>query len=53
MALELASKIDKRKKTYVMASNDDVMLKNCDIRVILPIYGPFGAIPKPGFGCTV
>ena len=25
---------------------DDVMLENCDVNVIFPIYGQFGAIQK-------
>ena len=29
------------------------MSVNCDITVIVPIYGQFGAIRKPGFGRMV
>ena len=29
------------------------MLVNCDVSVIFPIYGQYGAIPKPDSGCIV
>ena len=33
--------------------DDDVMLANCDVIVIFPIYGQFGAIRNPDFGRIV
>ena len=41
------TKLDKR-NTATSAKNDDyVMSANCDVIVIFPIYGQFGAIRKP------
>ena len=48
MKLGLVTKLDERKK-----SNVNVMSANCDIIVIFPIYGQFGAIRKPDFGRMV
>ena len=33
--------------------DDDVILENCDVIVIFPIYGQFAAIRKPDSGPTV
>ena len=44
MKLEPVTKLDKRNKVML---NDDVMSENCDVIVIFPIYGQFGAIHKP------
>ena len=33
--------------------DDDVILANCDVIVIFPIYGQIGAIRKLDFGCIV
>ena len=44
MKLGPVTKLDKRKKTTSKKFDDDVMLENCDVIVIFPIYGQFGAI---------
>ena len=46
------TKLDKRNKTILKKSDDDVMLGNCDI-LIFPIYSQFRAIWKPDFGRIV
>ena len=33
--------------------DDDVMWENCDVTVIFPIYGQFGAIREPDSGHIV
>ena len=40
-------KIDKRNKTRSKKIDNDAMSANCDVIVIFPIYGQFGAIRKP------
>ena len=37
---------DKKKKKTSEKFNDDVMSESCDLIVIFPIYGQFGAIWK-------
>ena len=34
-------------------TDDDVISENCDVTVIFPIYGQFGAIRKPYSGRMV
>ena len=52
MKLGPVTKLDKGNKTT--SKNDyDVMLENCDVIVIFPIYGQFGAIWKSDSGCIV
>ena len=51
MKLGVVTKLDKRNKTTSKKFDDDVMLANCDIIVIFPIYDQFGAMRKPDFGC--
>ena len=46
MKLALVTKLDKRNKTTLKKFDEDVMSENCDIIVIFPIYGQFGAIWK-------
>ena len=46
MTLGPVTKLDKRNKTS-KKFDDDLMLENCDVIVIFPIYGQFGAIWKP------
>ena len=41
------TKLDKRNKTTLKNFGDNVKSANCDIIVIFPIYGRFGAIRKP------
>ena len=47
------TKTDKRNKTAPKQFDDDVMSENCDVTVLFPIYGQFGAIRKPDFKLTV
>ena len=53
MKLGPVTKHDKRNKTTSKKFDDDVMLANCDVIVIFPIYGQFGDIWKPDSGCIV
>ena len=53
MKLGSVIKLDKRSKTTPKKIHNDVMSKNCDIIVIFPIYGQFGAIWKPDSGRIV
>ena len=53
MKLGLVTKLDERKKATSKTYDDDVMSANCDIIVIFPIYGQFGAIRKPDLGRMV
>ena len=46
-------KLDKRNKSNVKKIDDDVMSANCDVIVVFPIYGQFGAIWKTDSGCMV
>ena len=41
------------KQKNVKKFDDDVMSANCDIIVIIPIYGQFGVIRKPDSGSIV
>ena len=47
------TKLDKKNKTTSKKFNDDVMLKDCDVIAIFPIYGQFGVIWKPDSGHVV
>ena len=51
MTLGPVTKLDKKKKTTPKKLDNDVMPLNCDVIVIFPIYGQFGAIRKPDSGC--
>ena len=53
MKLGPVTKLDKGNKTTSKKFDDDVMLENCDVIAIFPIYGQFGAIWKPDSGCIV
>ena len=46
MKLGPVTKLDKRNKMS-KKFDDDLMLENCDVIVVFPIYGQFGAIWKP------
>ena len=48
MKLGPVTKLDKRNKTTSKRFYDDVMSTNCEVIVIFPIYGQFGAIQNPG-----
>ena len=52
MKLELVTKLNKRNKTHKKIDYG-VMPANCDVFVIFPIYGQFGAIRKPDSGRIV
>ena len=53
MKLGPITKPDKRNKITSKKNFDDVMSENCDVIVIFPIYGQFGAIRKPDSGGIV
>ena len=53
MKLGPVTKLDKSNKTTSKKFDDDIMSRNCDAIVILPIYSQFGAIRKADFGCIV
>ena len=44
MKLGLVIKLDNRNKTASKKFDDEVMSANCEVIVIFPIYGKFGAI---------
>ena len=49
MKLVSVTKLDKRNEATSKIVDDDFMLENCDVIVIFPIHGRFGAITKPDF----
>ena len=51
MKLGPLTKLDKRNKRMSKKIDDDVMSANCDVIIVFPIYGQFGAIRKPDSGC--
>ena len=53
MKLGRVTKLDKRNKKTPKKFDDYVLSQNCDIIVIFPIYGQFGAIRKPDSGNIV
>ena len=53
MKLGPVTKLDKKNKTTSKKFDYDVMSENCDVIVIFPIYGQFGAIWKPDSGRIV
>ena len=53
MKLEPETKLDTRNKTTPKNLDDDVISENCDVTVIFPICGQFGAIWKPDSGRIV
>ena len=53
MKLGPVTKLNKKNKTMSKKFDDDVMSENCDVIVIFPIYGQFGAIRKPDSGRIV
>ena len=53
MKLGPVTKLDKRNKITLRKYDDDVVLINCGVIVILPIYGQFDSIRKSDSGCTV
>ena len=53
MKLGQVTKLDKRNKATSNKFDNSVRSANCDVIVILSIYGQFGAIQKPDSGRTV
>ena len=53
MKLEPVTKDDKKNTVISKSFDDDIISANCDIIVIFPIYGQFGAIRKLDFGRTI
>ena len=50
MKLGPVTKLAKRNTATPEKFNNKIMSANCDVIVIFPIYGQFGAIPKPDSG---
>ena len=50
MKFRSVTKLDKRHKT-TKNYDDDVLSVNCNVTVIFPVYGLFGAIWKPDSRC--
>ena len=50
MKLGPVPKLDKRNTAMSKKAEDDVISANCDVIVIFPIYGQFGAIRKSDSG---
>ena len=53
MKVTPVTKLDKRNKTTLKSFDDRVILENCNVIVIFPIYGLFGAIRRPDSGRIV
>ena len=53
MKLEPVTKVDKRNKTTSKKFDADVMSIKFYFIVVFSVYGQFGAIRKPDFGCMV
>ena len=47
MNLGPVTKLDRRNKITTKRFDDDAMSVNCDVIVVFPIYGQFGAIRMP------
>ena len=47
MKLGPVIKLDKKSRTTSKKFDVDVMLENCDVIVILQIFGQFGAVRRP------
>ena len=53
MELGPVTTLDKKKKTILKNIDGNAMLTNCDVNLIFPIYGQFGATQTPYFPCIV
>ena len=53
MKLRAVTKLDKRNMATSKKFDVDTMSAHCDVMVIFPIYGQFGAIWKLDSGCIV
>ena len=53
MKLGTVTKLHKKNKETSKKIDYDVMLENCDVIVIFPIFGQFRAIRKPDSGRIV
>ena len=53
MKLKPVTKLDKKNKTTSTNFKNDIMSASCDVIVIFPIYGQFGATRKPDSGRIV
>ena len=47
------TKFDTKNKAASKKIDDDVMTETCDVIIMFPIYGQFGAIRKPDSRCIV
>ena len=53
MKLGPVTKLDTKNKMTPKKFGDDVISTNCEVIVIFPIFGQFGAIRKSGSQCIV
>ena len=53
MKLGPVTKLDALNKICLKNFDDEIMLGNCDVTIVFPIHGLFGAIQKPDSGDTV
>ena len=53
MKLGPVTKLDKSNKTASQKFDVNVMSENCDVIVIFPIFGQFGAVQRPDSGHRV
>ena len=53
MKLGPVAKLDKRNTTTLKKFDDVIVLEKCDVIVIFPIYGHFGAIQKLDSRCVI
>ena len=53
MKLGPMTKLEKRNTATSKKFDDNDMSVSCDVVIIFPIYGQFGAIRKPDFGSMV
>ena len=53
MKLGPVNKLYKTNKATLKRFGNDVMLADCDVIIIFPIYGPLGAIQKPDCGHVI
>ena len=53
MRIGPVTKSEKENKTTLKKFDNDVMLANCDVIVVLPVCGKFGAIRRTDSGLIV
>ena len=53
MKLGPVTKPDKKNKATLKKIEDNVISRSCDVVVIFPVFGQYGAIRKPDSGCII